>query len=92
MAELAIEVRVTGLVQGVSFRYYTREEALAQGLRGWVRNLPDGSVAAWLQGEAGAVDQVRGWLLNGPPQARVIEVKVEPRTPDPALGEFEIRR
>lgn len=92
MAEVAIEVRVTGRVQGVYFRYYTREQALAEGICGWVRNLPDGNVAAWLQGDPGAVERVHSWLHSGSPQAQVIEVKAESRTPDPDLSEFEIRR
>ncbi|HRO12854.1 MAG TPA: acylphosphatase, partial [Amaricoccus sp.] len=48
--EIALRVRVTGRVQGVWYRGWTEDEATRRGLRGWVRNEPDGSVAAVLAG------------------------------------------
>src|SRR4029079_5743084 len=52
----AVTVKVTGRVQGVSFRWYTVREAERLGVTGWVRNEPDGSVAAHLEGEDSALD------------------------------------
>jgi acylphosphatase len=68
---------VTGLVQGVWFRGWTRETALTLGLTGWVRNMPDGSVAGQAQApddsEQGraALERFRQELSSGPPSARV---------------------
>lgn len=66
-----LSVRVTGRVQGVAFRWHTRERALTLGLRGWVRNEPDGSVRLVAEGETGALEALCDWLLIGPPHARV---------------------
>jgi acylphosphatase len=69
-------------VQGVSFRYYTRERAGQLGVTGWVRNEPDGSVAGHFEGRADAVDALVAWCREGPPAARVEAVAVsrtEPR-------------
>ena len=72
----AVEVRVTGRVQGVSFRWYAAREAGRLGLAGWVRNEPDGSVAAHLEGPDDAVDEMVTWCAHGPPAARVDDVGV----------------
>jgi acylphosphatase len=74
----AVDVTVTGRVQGVSFRMYAEEEAGRLGVAGWVRNEPDGSVAAHLEGEPGAVDAMVAWCRTGPPYARVVGVDVRP--------------
>jgi acylphosphatase len=64
-------VVVTGRVQGVFFRDSTRAEAERQGVAGWVRNRPDGSVEAVLEGEPDAVEAMVDWLRHGPEHARV---------------------
>ena len=65
------QIRVTGCVQGVGFRYALRDEAQRLGVNGWVRNCADGSVEALLQGELHAVDALLGWARRGPRAARV---------------------
>jgi len=65
---------VEGRVQGVGFRYFVRAQALELGLRGWVRNRPDGSVEAAAAGPGGALDRLEAFLLQGPPRARVIRL------------------
>jgi acylphosphatase len=73
--------RVTGRVQGVFFRAWTREVARELGLGGTVRNLPDGSVVAHFVGPAGAVERMEGRLWEGPPASRVDAVEpVDSRT------------
>lgn len=67
----AMHVRVTGVVQGVGFRWFVRERARRLGLSGWVRNLPDGSVEVAAEGEAGQLDLLREELLRGPRGASV---------------------
>ena len=91
MAEVvAVQVRVTGRVQGVSYRWWTQGEAERLGLRGWVRNEADGSVAALLVGAETAVAAMVAALRRGPPQARVSEVLTEAvRVGESPLG-FEI--
>ena len=73
----AVQVRVTGRVQGVSFRVWTQAEARQLGLAGWVRNERDGSVSALLVGRDDAVTRMIERLHAGPPGARVAGVRVE---------------
>lgn len=72
----AVDVRITGRVQGVSFRYYTERQARGLGVAGWVRNEPDGAVAAHFEGPDAAVDALVAWCREGPRPARVEEVAV----------------
>lgn len=66
---------VTGRVQGVFFRAATREQALALGLSGYARNLPDGRVEVLACGTEGDVLSLCAWLQSGPPQAQVSNVQ-----------------
>lgn len=84
-------VRVTGRVQGVSFRAWTRQEARRLGIAGWVRNEPDGAVTAVLSGPGNAVDAMVRLLCNGPPAARVSSVEIGERDTQDVFAEFEIR-
>lgn len=69
-----LHVRITGMVQGVGFRWFVRERARRLGLSGWVRNLPDGSVEVAASGEAGQLELLRNELRRGPNGARVDDV------------------
>lgn len=84
-------VRVRGRVQGVFFRAATREQARAHGVAGWVRNLPDGSVEAALEGPPDAVFAVLEFVRRGPPGARVEAVEVHEEPPEGADG-FHVAR
>jgi len=64
-------------VQGVSFRYFTREKALSLGLKGWVRNLRDGRVECELEGSREAVEAMIGFCREGPRWSKVTHVEVE---------------
>jgi acylphosphatase len=66
---------VFGRVQGVYFRHSTRSHALGLGLRGVVRNLPDGSVEVLAQGTPSSVEALHQWLHRGPELARVDVVR-----------------
>ena len=74
-------VRVSGLVQGVGFRYRCAEAASAIGLAGWVRNRPDGSVEAVFEGNEAAVDSMTEWMRRGPRHARVTGIEVSDEAP-----------
>jgi acylphosphatase len=66
-----------GRVQGVGFRYFTREAARREGVTGWVRNTADGGVEALVEGDGEAVERVERRIRQGPPGARVESVEVE---------------
>lgn len=74
----AVRVRITGRVQGVSFRVWTRDEATKLGLAGWVRNEADGSVAALIAGPETAVSTMMERFWQGPPGASVASVEKQP--------------
>ncbi len=79
---------VTGMVQGVGFRYESVRAARRIGIVGWVRNCMDGSVELEIQGGPEPVAQMIEWLWHGPQWARVDDVTVESEVPrDPAHAE-----
>lgn len=90
VAAARAHVFVSGDVQGVFFRYETRERARARGLAGWVRNLPDGRVEAVFEGARHAVEAMVAWCREGPRGARVTEIEVADEQPE-GLGSFEVR-
>lgn len=86
--------RVTGVVQGVSFRAATQQQAQALKLRGWVRNCSDGAVELVAQGTAAELGRLEQWLHKGPRAARVdsVEARVVEQGNSEVLGEvFGIR-
>ena len=89
--ERRIRLLISGRVQGVCFRAYARDEARRLGLRGWVRNLPDGRVEAVAQGDPAKIGTFEAWCQQGPSHARVREVEVvEEATDGGELLSFEI--
>ena len=68
---------ISGRVQGVCFRMYTEQQAQLLGLRGWVRNLPDGRVEVKASGDEEQLKQLRAWLKHGPELANVLAMKCE---------------
>lgn len=83
-------VFVSGRVQGVFFRNFTRQQAESLGVAGWVRNLPDGRVEAMLEGEPDAVERLIDAMRAGPASARVDDVVVA-EAPAGHHDRFEIR-
>jgi acylphosphatase len=67
---------VDGRVQGVGFRFFVRAAATREGLHGWVRNLPDGSVEIVAEGEAEALDRFEHQVRRGPRSSGVTRVEV----------------
>ena len=74
MKDGATAYRVTGRVQGVGFRWWTQQQAKRLGLRGYVRNLADGSVEVQASGSKESLEQLRTLLLRGPSGADVTDV------------------
>ena len=94
-----VRVFVSGLVQGVGYRYSTMNQAKYFGLGGWVRNLPDGRVEAVFEGSKKAVEGMIDWCSRGPTSATVSELVWEYEDPEGdslrdryASRTFEIRR
>jgi acylphosphatase len=85
-----VRVLVSGQVQGVFFRTACRRMALAHGVSGWVRNLPDGRVEAVFEGPPDGVRRLLEWSRHGPSGAMVAGVAVHDEHPE-GLSAFQIR-
>ncbi|GAB3382360.1 acylphosphatase [Azotobacter armeniacus] len=77
MARIGLHALVSGRVQGVCYRQSTALHAERLALAGWVQNLADGRVEAWVEGEETAVRELADWLWKGPQHARVDGVELE---------------
>ena len=87
-AEAVAHWQVLGRVQGVGFRWFVRQQARRWGVRGWVRNRPDGSVEINALGASDALEGLSAAVRRGPPGADVTEIRQlapesEPDFPDP---------
>jgi acylphosphatase len=86
----ALLVSISGRVQGVSFRFWTQNEAERLGLNGWVRNEPDGSVTALIAGPDAAVAAMLDAFWQGPRGAVVSDVVAEAADAGDAPAGFRI--
>ncbi len=91
MEHLRAEVIVHGFVQGVWFRQSTKDTAERLGVRGWVRNLPDGSVEAVFEGEKKKVEEIVAWCHRGPSGAQVSSVEIAWEQYRDEFHRFDIR-
>ncbi|MBI3963079.1 MAG: acylphosphatase [Deinococcus sp.] len=77
---------VSGRVQGVGYRGFVRDKALALGLAGYAENLADGRVEVVAEGQLAALDSLLRWLQQGPVHARVEEMQVDWSEPTGLAG------
>ncbi|RMI17113.1 MAG: acylphosphatase [Calditrichaeota bacterium] len=90
MNRAAFRAKITGIVQGVGFRFYTQRKAEEYGVVGYVKNLPDGSVEAYAEGDKDVLHRFLLALQRGPIGARVDNVEVEWREPTGQFSDFRI--
>lgn len=90
--KIRVNVRIEGLVQGVNFRYFTRQTAAGLNVTGWVRNAEDGSVRGCFEGEATDVNALVDWCRTGPPAAKVTGVLTEEGNYSGEFSDFQVRR
>lgn len=76
MQPRAVNAVISGQVQGVGFRFGCKDRARELGLRGWIRNELDGTVALHVEGPDEAVQSLLDWCRQGPPGAQVSDVRV----------------
>jgi len=88
--KLARRYLISGLVQGVGFRYFILQRAGDYGIDGWTRNLPDGSVEVFAEGDREALEEFERDLRQGPGSARVTGFSLFEETPSGTAG-FRIR-
>ena len=88
--EKAFRARVEGRVQGVGFRWAAQRQAAALGLKGYVRNLPDGAVEVVAEGAEEPLGRLREWLRRGPPGALVRQARFQELPVDGTYRDFSI--
>lgn len=86
MAQVRVQLKISGRVQGVCYRYFTEQSARKAGLTGWVKNQLNGNVSALLEGEEDAVAMVIEQCRQGPQMAHVEDITIESQ---PYQGEFD---
>ncbi len=86
-----VRATVTGMVQGVGFRFFVVRAASRRDITGWVRNAPNGAVEVMAEGDPGMLKELVSKLQEGPPAARVTGVSVEPRESLANYQKFEVR-
>lgn len=90
---MILQINVKGRVQGVGFRFHTKQKADQLGLKGWVKNLPNGDVLIQVEGENEILQQFHNWCQSGPIIANVSETTVsEIAIMDPEFQDFRIIR
>jgi acylphosphatase len=81
---------ISGRVQGVGYRYFTQDVAVREGVTGYVKNLPDGRVEAYVEGDMDAVTRVERAIRVGPPGSRITHVEADAVTPAGAYKSFRV--
>lgn len=89
---MRLHLFISGTVQGVNFRYFTKEQADTFSLTGWVKNLPDGRVEILAEGTKDKLEQFRTWCQKGPPSAQVEIVKEKWSDAPGEFSDFTINR
>ena len=87
----AVHMIAHGRVQGVGFRFFVREQAVPYGIKGWVRNLPDGSVEILAEGENEMLNNFIEKVRIGPVFGTVSDITVEKVEPTDLFNNFSIR-
>jgi acylphosphatase len=85
------QIIVQGIVQGVSYRFFTVDMAKQYNIRGYCRNLPDGNVEVIAEGDEGMVNEFIKQLKIGPPAAHVTSIDVKWDNTDSGFDDFGIR-
>ncbi|EPE28330.1 Acylphosphatase/BLUF [Glarea lozoyensis ATCC 20868] len=87
-----VAFRVHGEVQGVSFRYFTKEKATSYSLTGWVKNAANGKVEGEVQGSEEDVQKLLKDIDKGPTHAHVVRVDKSDLDPVDGESKFEVRQ
>ena len=85
------EIKVSGRVQGVGYRYFVQKQAQIFQLKGWVRNVADGGVLVMVQGDKVVIDTFVDYLRIGPTMSRVTNIVSTPVKFNEEFPDFRIR-
>lgn len=85
------EITVTGRVQGVGFRYFTKKQADILNLKGWVKNTSTGNVLVMVQGDKELINTFTDYLRIGPTMSRVTKVVSAPVVLTESFPDFRVK-
>jgi len=91
LKSVRVHALITGIVQGVNFRFYTKRKADSLKLKGWVKNLENDTVEAVFEGPEDKIIEMLDWCSKGPPFAKVDDVETEIEEYTGEFESFEIR-
>tara|TARA_B100000959_G_C14949515_1_gene611311 strand:- start:915 stop:1196 length:282 start_codon:yes stop_codon:yes gene_type:complete len=91
MCQVRVHVYISGKVQGVFFRSYTKDKAQKEGLNGWVKNLTDGRVEIVLEGNKEKCEEMLQWCHKGSPSSKVENVEIYWDKPTNNYKHFNVR-
>lgn len=86
----SVILNIYGTVQNVGFRYYTHKKAKELGVKGFVKNMPDGSVYAEAEADPATIETFIDYCKQGPAWARVKNVQIQ-EAPVKDFEDFSIR-
>ena len=86
-----VHLTIKGNVQGVSFRYYTTQQARTLNITGWIKNKSDGTVEIMAEGEQEKLEAFVEWCWHGPPYAKVDKLDADWKGPKSEFDSFEMR-
>lgn len=89
---VARKFTISGIVQGVGYRFFTQRAAARHQVLGYVRNLEDGRVEAWAEGDPRAVEEFKHELLTGPVYSQVAELEEIVLEPSNLYSSFRIEK
>lgn len=90
--EQRLEASLEGRVQGVGFRFFTRQTAVRLGVSGWVRNERDGTVTVVAEGDQEQLEELAEAIRQGPRTAVVQNADISWKEPDGSFSQFVVRR
>ena len=88
---IRLHITITGVVQGVGYRFFTRRLANRMGIKGFVRNMPDGTVEVEAEADREQVESFLKELRKGPPAAEVTDIDTEELSDSGGFRGFEVR-
>jgi acylphosphatase len=91
-SQARLRIFIKGKVQGVFYRQTAQEEATRLGLKGFVKNLPNGDVEAVAEGAEPELEAFVTWCRRGPPMARVSDVQVQREAVSEEFSTFRVER
>ena len=84
------KIVISGEVQGINFRFFTKKKADELGIKGYIKNLENGNVEAIFQGDEDSIKKIINWCKKGPSSAKVDSIEINQIKLEKEYKEFKI--